>query len=704
MVITFTLVCFEKANAQNANSSKSSFKNLLAKYYEGRMQMLPLESTFNGEFLNNDKLPIDFTDSYRKKLKVFFSNYRNKIRGFDRNKLGKNDQVSYDILKKELEVTLEGLELGFFSKVDRYPEHRYMPFNQFGGTPLEMGQFGSGSSLQPFKTVKDYRDWQKRATAFSAWADSAIIYFRRGIAANIVLPEALVIKMIPQMEAMIVSDPTKSLFYGPINKLPNSFSVAEKKLITGEYEKLITEQLIPAYKRLAGFLKNEYLPKARKSTGITAIPGGDKLYGWLIRYWTTTNKAPGEVYNTGITEVKRIRGLMDSVRQAVGFKGDLKAFFAFMKTDQQFMPFKSAGEVLDAYRAVETRIAPNLKRMFNIIPKTKFEVRQVEAFRAASSSASYTAGLPDGSRPGIFYVPIIDATKYNVTTGIEGLFLHEAIPGHHYQLSLQSENKELPKFRRFSGYGAYAEGWGLYAESLGPELGVYTDPYQYMGALSKEIHRAIRLVVDAGMHYKNMTREQAIQYMMENMPVDESKAIAEIERYMAIPAQALSYKIGSLKIQELRRRYEQQLGGKFNLAAFHDELLIDGSMPLETLEKKMDSWAKSKIKTRPGVVLPRVYANKRFKEVTVERLGQDTFLVRGKGQIFESIFNWVVKDGKKELKKGFGRTDAGPPEWGKFEFTFAIHEKRENAKLVLVLFESSANDGSPQHELVIPLN
>jgi uncharacterized protein (DUF885 family) len=574
-----------------------AFQALLENYHNDRMWVLPLESTYNGETRNNDQLPADFTDSYRAKMKAFFSSYQNKIGQFDRNKLNANDQTSYDILKREVAVSLEGIALGFFCKVDRYPEHRYMPFNQFGGTPLEMGQFGSGSSLQPFKTVKDYGDWQKRVTAFSAWVDSAIVYFRRGMAAKIVLPAALVQKMIPQMEAMIVTDPRKSLFYGPITDLPAAFSEAEKQRLTAAYVKMISNDLVPTYSKLANFLKKEYLPAARKSTGIAAIPNGDQYYRWLIRYWTTTDKAPADVYNTGISEVKRIRGLMDSVRKTVGFSGDLNAFFAYMKTDTQFMPFKKEEEVLNAYRAVETRIAPNLKRMFNNVPKTKFEVRPVEAFRAASSSASYTAGLPDGSRPGVFYVPIVDATKFNVTTGIEGLFLHEAIPGHHYQISLQNENKNLPKFRRFSAYGAYVEGWGLYAESLGRELGVYTDPFQYMGALSKEIHRAIRLVVDAGMHSKNMTREQAIQYMMDNMPLDERKTTAEIERYMAIPAQALSYKLGSLKIQELRAKYEKQLGNKFNLAAFHDQLLIDGSLPLEILEKKMDTWAKSNPET-----------------------------------------------------------------------------------------------------------
>jgi uncharacterized protein (DUF885 family) len=592
--VALTWAGSQHASAQQTKVSNPAFKALLEQYYKERMKVLPLESTYNGELTYNDQLPADFTDSYRLKIRNVFSSFKNKLAKFNRNNLDENDRISYDILKREIDITLEGIAVGYFSKVDRYPEHKYMPFNQFGGTPLEIGQFGSGNSLQPFKTVKDYRDWQKRATAFSAWADSAIVYFRKGMAANVVLPEALVKKMIPQMEAMIVSDPVKSLFYGPINNLPAGFSEAEKQTLKTEYEKLIIEQLVPTYTKLARFLKNEYLPKARKSTGIAAVPGGSKLYSWLIRYWTTTNKKPADIYNTGLAEVKRIRGLMDSVRLSVGFSGDLSAFFTHMKTDKQFMPFKTPEEVLDAYRAIEARIAPNLVRMFNKVPKTKFEVRQVEAFRAASSSASYTAGLPDGSRPGIFYVPILDAAKYNVTTGLEGLFLHEAIPGHHYQISIQNENEALPKFRRFSAYGAYVEGWGLYAESLGKELGLYTDPYQYMGALTKEIHRSIRLVVDAGMHSKNMTREEAIQYMMANMPLSEAGATSEIERYMAIPAQALSYKIGSLKIQELRRKYEKELGSTFSLAAFHDQLLNNGSMPLDILENNMNTWAKGR--------------------------------------------------------------------------------------------------------------
>ena len=591
---TFLLLCLAILPAQKLFSQDKAFNKMLDNYYMERMQLIPLEGTQSGDSTKNDKLYADFTDSYRAKLSGFFTRYLTSVKKIDRNKLKGNDRIHYDIFKREMEVSLEGLSRQWFTNFVLYPEHQYMPFNQFGGVPLWMGQLGSGEGSQPFKSITDYENWIRRATAFSAWTDSAIIYFRKGIEKNIVLPQTLVKKMIPQLEEMLVSDPKKSLFYGPVNKMPDNFTNAERKRFTTDYTKLINEQLVPSYRKLWSFFKNEYLSKARKTTGISSLADGKKYYEYLIHSWTTTNKTPEEIYQTGLDEVKRIRAAMDSVRNTVGFKGDLNAFFLFMKTDKRFMPYKTAEEVLDAYRAIQSKIDPNLKKMFNHTPKTPFEVRQTEAYRAASASAEYNMGSVDGTRPGIFYVPILDATTFNVTSGMEGLFLHEAIPGHHYQLSLQLENTKLPKFLRFSFYGAYVEGWGLYSESLGKELGVYTDPYQLIGSLGKEIHRSIRLVVDVGMHSKNMTREEAIKYMMENEPINEQKATAEIERYMAMPGQALSYKIGSIKIRELRTRHEKMLGKKFDLAAFHDELLQGGSMPLEILEKKMDSWAATK--------------------------------------------------------------------------------------------------------------
>ncbi len=583
------LLCggFAACNLSGNSADIENNKDLAAlfdKYYDERLQLFPLEATSIGDNRYNDQMPVDFTDSYRKKLGTFYSNYLTYLTKFNREQLNSSDKISYDIFKREMDMSVEGLTF----------HDNYIPLNQFWGLNLNMGQMGSGDGNQPFKTVQDYENWLKRATAFSAWADSAVIYFKKGMAANYVLPKSLVIKMIPQMEAMFTDSASKSLFYGPVTSMPAGFSDADKTRLTDAYTKLINEQLVPSYKKLAGFLKNEYLPAARATSGISSLPDGDKYYAYLVRQQTTTNKSPEEIYQTGLSEVARISSIMDSVKNAAGFKGDMTSFFNFMRNDKQFTPYKTPKEVVDAFEAIHQRMMPNLAKMFKLTPKTGFEIRQTEAFRAATASAEYNQGTPDGSRPGIFYVPIIDATKFNTTSGMESLFLHEAIPGHHYQISLQQEDTLLPKFRRFGGNNAYVEGWALYCESLGKELGLYTDPYQYMGALGDEMHRAIRLVVDVAIHTKNMTREEAITYMTDHEAISEEGATAEIERYMAIPGQALGYKIGALKIKELRSRYETSLNGKFDIADFHGVILKDGAMPLELLETKMNSWAEAK--------------------------------------------------------------------------------------------------------------
>lgn len=550
-------------------------------YYEQRLQYFPLEATSNGDNRYNDKLYADFTDSYRAKLKTFWEKALADLGQFNRDSLNSNDQVSYDIFKNEMNMSLEGLQF----------HDNYIPCQQFWGLQLTMGQLGSGEGNQPFKTVQDYENWIKRAEAFDGWVDSALVYFRKGMATGVVLPKALVVKMIPQCEDIVVADVTKSLFYQPVGKMPAGFSAADKERLTKAYAALVADHIVPSYKKLGDFLKNEYLPKARTTSGINAVPDGAAYYSYMSRYWTTTTKTPEEIYNTGMKEVERITAEMEKTKNSVNFKGDIKAFFEYLKTDKQFMPYKTPEEVLAAYAAIQTKIDPKLQTMFGRVPKTKFEIRQTEAFRAASASAEYQQGSADGSRPGIFYLPIVDATKFNTTSGMESLFLHEAIPGHHYQMSLQQENEGLPSFRRFLWYGAYGEGWALYCESLGKELGCYTDPYQYMGALGDEMHRAIRLVVDVGLHTGKMTREEAIKYFTDHEAISLDGATAEIERYMAIPGQALSYKIGALKIRELRDKYTSQLGDAFKISDFHDEFLKDGVMPLELIEQKMDRWA-----------------------------------------------------------------------------------------------------------------
>ncbi|MCB2378334.1 DUF885 domain-containing protein [Hymenobacter sp. BT635] len=604
--------CNQQKNADGTAATETGaadvkdLATLFTNYWEEQTKLFPLSATAQGDNRYNDQLPNDQTKAFRDGLQEFYQRYLTQLGKFDRATLSENDKISYDIFQYDLQTRLDGLKLGIVVGGD-YPNTWMIPFSQFGGLPISLGQFGSGSGAQPFKTAKDYDNWLGRVHSFPAWADSAISNFRQGMKAGVVLPRALVQKMIPQMRDLVVTDASQSLFYGPVKAFPKDISAADQQRLTTAYQQAILTDLAPTYKKLADFLETEYLPKSRPSTGISALPNGAAQYAFLAKYWTTTDKTPEQIYQTGLAEVKRIRTEMERVKTQVGFKGDLPAFFAYLKTDKKFMPYKTPAEVLGAFRSIQAKIDPNLKKMFGRTPKTGFEIRQTEAFRAASASAEYNQGTPDGSRPGIFYIPILDATTFNTTSGMESLFLHEAIPGHHYQVSLQQENESLPKFRRFAWYGAMGEGWALYTESLGKELGLYTDPYQYMGALGDEIHRAIRLVVDVGMHTKNMTREQAIKYMMDNEAIGEQGATAEIERYMAIPGQALSYKIGQLKIRELRDKYHTQLAagasGKlrekyprqnsehFSLSAFHDELLKDGVMPLSVLERKMDDWA-----------------------------------------------------------------------------------------------------------------
>lgn len=582
LILFISLISFFSCQKEkNVAQKNPQLDKIISDYYEDQLKLSPISATFNGDNRYNDLLNIDFTDSHRALVKSILEKYQKSLQEINRESLTTNDQLTYDLIERDVNLGLEGL---------RFPEN-LIPLNQFYGFHLTFAQLGSGSVIQPFVTVKDYENWSKRMVKGAAYLDSSLVYFRKGMAAGHVLPKALIVKIIPQLDAFNVKDINESTFYGPIKNLPKSFSEADKKRITELYTNNIQQIILPAYSRLATFMKEEYLPKGRLSSGISDIPNGKAYYQYLIRTMTTTDKSADEIYQTGLSEVKRIKTEMEKTKDAVGFKGDLKAFFEHMRTDPKFTPFKDPAEVLAAFETIHKKMEPALKTMFGRVPKSPFEIRQTEAFRAASASAEYFAGSEDGKRPGIFYVPITNAKTFNLTSGMESLFLHEAIPGHHYQISLQQENGDLPKFRRFGGNSAYAEGWALYTESLGKELGLYTDPYQYMGALGDEMHRAIRLVVDAGMHSKNMTREEAIKFMMDNEPLNEEGTIAEIERYMAIPAQALSYKIGALKIKEIRERLSKQLGTKFKIADFHDELLKDGNMPLEVLEKKMDQWA-----------------------------------------------------------------------------------------------------------------
>jgi len=398
-------------------------------------------------------------------------------------------------------------------------------------------------------------------------------------------PRILMEKLLPQIDAHVVERVEDSNFYAPVRNMPEDFSAEDRERLTAAYEDKIMNTIVPSYQRISNFLGDDYLENARETVGLYAQPNGNSWYEYMVRVRTTTDMTPDEVHQVGLDEVARIHGEMHGV---------MEEFFEYMNTDPQFF-FDEPEQLIQGYRDMSDHIADLSKSLFDVFPKTGFEVRRVEEFRERSApGGSYQAGTPDGSRNGVFYANAYDLSA-RPSWAMESLFLHEAIPGHHFQGMLQRENEDLPNFRRFGGFTAFSEGWGLYAESLGKEIGVYTDPYQYFGGLNAELWRSIRLVVDTGIHAKGWSRQQVLDYMFENSAVAEARAVSEAERFMAIPGQALAYKVGQLRIRAIRDNAEERLGDKFDIKAFHTEVLRDGAMPLSMLEAKIDRWVEAQL-------------------------------------------------------------------------------------------------------------
>jgi uncharacterized protein (DUF885 family) len=552
---------------------------LYGQFWEENLVLDPIEATQIGDPRYNDQLPNSLSPEHREEVRELNQRYLDRARAIGPDGLGGQDRLSYDIFVRDRAMDLEGLG---------YPSH-LQPINQFNNLANFVAILGSGTNAQPFKTVADYDAWIRRASRVPVVFDQAIVNMREGMAKGIVQPRVLMEKVLPQLDKHIVRKASDSTLWGPIKNFPATFSAADRKRLTVDYTALIMKTLVPAYRKLRVFIADEYLPRCRDTVGLGALPGGAAWYAYLVRKSTTTDLTPEQIHQIGLDEVARIHREMQATMTALGFKGTLEAFFESLKRNPA-MYYKSEDELLGAFRDFRRTVEPLLPRLFEARPKADFEIRPVEAFRAASASGGqYQAPSEDGSRPGIFYVNTYDL-KARPRWALESLYLHEATPGHHFQISLQRELRELPRFRRFSGETAYTEGWGLYAESLGKELGVYTDPYTYFGALDAELWRAIRLVTDTGLHAKGWTRKQVLDYMYANSPIEPTRAISEAERFMAIPGQALAYKIGQLKIRELRSRAERALGPRFDVRAYHTQVLKDGSIPLDILEAKVDRW------------------------------------------------------------------------------------------------------------------
>ncbi|WP_034886213.1 DUF885 domain-containing protein [Gillisia sp. JM1] len=582
LISLLIISCKDEPKQENSSENKIGveFNELLGNYYEDGLKLNPLSATAAGDNRYNDQFPNTLSEAYRDSLKNYYTSYQEKIAKFDNSDLSETEQMSKAILKWETDINLETL---------KFRNSEFFPIDQMWSVNLNMGQLASGMSSQPFKTVEDYKNWEKRVDGYLIWMNSVEEKLREGMKEAYVLPKSLIVKVIPQLEAMTEKDLNKHLFYTPITNFPEGFSEEEKTKLKESYTSMINNRVIPAYQKLHDFVKNEYLPDGRTTSGIAAIPNGEAYYKHQIKLYTTTDMTAAEIHQLGLDEVARISSEMEKVKEQIGFKGDLKSFFNYVRENKELMPYSKPEDIIANFNAIHEKMKPQLDKLFDVTPKTQFEVRRTEAFRENSASAEYNQGSLDGTRPGIFYVPIPDAPTYNIYSD-ESLFLHEAIPGHHYQISLTQESTLLPDFRKTLWYSGYGEGWALYSESLGKELGLYTDPYQYFGMLGAEMHRAVRLVVDTGLHSKGWTREQAIQYSMKNEAESEAGITSEIERYMANPGQALSYKIGQLKIIELRERAKKELGDKFDIRQYHNQVLETVCVPLELLENKIDSW------------------------------------------------------------------------------------------------------------------
>ncbi|HEY2498056.1 MAG TPA: DUF885 domain-containing protein [Candidatus Angelobacter sp.] len=499
----------------------------------------------------------------------------------NRNSLSKTDQLNYDLFQKR-----------YLDRVEQYKFNwQFLIFNQREG-PQTSDDLGS--SLR-FETLKDYEDWLARLHAVPTALDQFTALLHEGIRERMVHPKVIMERIPAQLDKQIVSDPAQSGFYKPFRSFPGNISPADQQRLQQEARKAVKEQVVPAFKKFKQFFVSEYLPACYPEVGAWQLPHGEELYAHLIRHYTTTNMSAEEVHQTGLKEVARINGEMDRIMQQTGFKGSRAEFFQFLRSDPQFF-YKSPEDLFEAYKALAKTVDPNLVKVFRTLPREPYGVESIPAaFAPDTTAAYYRPGAADGSRAGTFFVNLYkpDARpKWEMTA----LTLHESVPGHHLQIARAHELGEMPKFRRYGEYTVYVEGWGLYAESLGDDMGLYGDPYSKFGQLSYEMWRAVRLVVDTGIHVKHWTRDQAIKYFMENCPKHELDITNEIDRYIAWPGQALAYKIGELKIKELRTRSREKLGTKFDLKEFHDVVLGSGPLPLDILERNVDEWIAAKQK------------------------------------------------------------------------------------------------------------
>ncbi len=573
--------------APRAASASDSFHQLIEAEWERRLSDYPSFATRIGDRRYNDRWS-DMSPAGLASRREHAEQVLSKTKAIDRSELSAADQLNYDLFLRNAESWVE--ENRFHGE--------YLPLSGRQGPHSELAEI---VRLTPLANVKDYEDLLARLRAFPILIEQTIALMRQGIETGIV-PAQVVIRDVPQLIGNhIFDDVTRTPVYqAAFHQMPSSIAPAEQDRLRRQAKTALAESVVPSLRKLKDFCAREYLAKARTTVGISALPDGLAWYSVRIKTMTTTDLSADQIHEIGLSEVKRIRAQMEEAMRRTKFKGDLQAFFNFLRTDPQFF-FKDKNLLLMTYRDIAKRIDPELMKLFRTLPRMPYGVTAVPSYSEKSqTTAYYQPGSPEAGRPGYFYANTYDL-KARPKWEMEALTLHEAVPGHHLQIAIAQELRDVPKFRRFGGYTAYVEGWGLYAESLGPELGLYKDPNSSFGQLTYEMWRAIRLVVDTGMHAKGWSRDQAIRYFQQNTGKTLHDIEVEVDRYIAWPGQALAYKLGELKIKELRSFAAQQLGDDFEVRDFHDQVLGAGPLPLAILDARIRQWVtEQRAKTKPA--------------------------------------------------------------------------------------------------------
>jgi uncharacterized protein (DUF885 family) len=575
------------ASAPATQNAHDRLFQLFSESDEAFLKRNPLQALSRGDYRYADRLGDLYSDAHYQGEKAAAEHDLAALHTMPRAELNAADQLAYDVFEYQTKDTLRSLQ------PDLLPLTEALPMNHFYGLHTEYPTISSGQGGAPYATVADYENGLKRNRDFAANVDEAIAQWRKGEAGGVVDTKLTVRNMIEQIDTQLKLKPEASPYWGPIKAFPKDMSAADRARLTEAYRTSIQTVIYPALQRLHDFLANEYLAHAREGVGLKYMKGGDRLYDYLVQSTTTLPLTPDQIHQLGLREVARITKDFEKVQADVGFKGTLQQFFDYMRTSPKFAP-KSREQLGQDYYRLKASVETKIPQYFSLVPKTPLVIRPYPAYREKfEAGGSYDAGTPDGSRPGTFYYNAYDLPA-RFTWGETTLFLHEGEPGHHFQISLAQEDTALPNFMRFGGNTAYVEGWAVYSETLGYPMGFYNDPNQRFGTLNDEMLRAMRLVVDTGIHAMGWTRDQSIAYFLSHSGESRTDATAEVERYIAIPSQAVAYKVGSLKIQELRDRAKAALGPKFDIREFHAQVLDSGALPLAILDAKIDRWIAAK--------------------------------------------------------------------------------------------------------------